>query len=94
MYPLAFKIECDVEGGVLVASWDDPEGSGITTQAKNLTELAEALRKLYAVILPADPRRAKSLYILRVILYCSWREAAARFIWSTRGARVEMLGIR
>jgi hypothetical protein len=37
---LAFKIERDAEAGVLVASWDDPEGGGITTQADNLTELA------------------------------------------------------
>ena len=43
--PLAFKIERDVEAGVLVASWDDPDGGGITTQAKNLTELAEAIKE-------------------------------------------------
>ena len=42
MEPLAFKIERDVEAGVLVASWDDPEGGGITTQAKNLSEVADA----------------------------------------------------
>jgi len=42
MDPLAFKIERDVKGGVLVASWDDPEGGGITTQAKNLSEVADA----------------------------------------------------
>ena len=42
---LAFKIERDVEAGVLVASWDDPEGGGITTQADNLTELAEAIKE-------------------------------------------------
>jgi hypothetical protein len=45
MDPLAFKIERDVEAGVLVASWDDPEGGGITTQAENLTELAEAIKE-------------------------------------------------
>ncbi len=39
---LAFKIERDAEAGVLVASWDDPEGGGIPTQADNLTDLAEA----------------------------------------------------
>src|SRR5437667_1550814 len=49
------------------------------------------LRKLCAVILRADPRRARSLCILRVIPCCSWREAASRFTWSTRGARVEAL---
>ena len=45
MDPLAFRIERDVEAGVLVASWDDPDGGGITTQAKNLTELAEAIKQ-------------------------------------------------
>jgi hypothetical protein len=45
MDPLAFKIERDVEAGVLVASWNDSEGGGITTQAKNLTELAEAIKE-------------------------------------------------
>ena len=45
MDPLAFKIERDVEAGVLVASWDDPEGGGITTQANNLTELTEAIKE-------------------------------------------------
>jgi hypothetical protein len=45
MDPLAFKIERDVEAGVLVASWNDPDGGGITTQPKNLTELAEAIKE-------------------------------------------------
>ena len=45
MDPLAFKIERDVKGGVLVASWDDPEGGGITTQAKNLSEVADAIKE-------------------------------------------------
>jgi len=45
MGPLTFKIERDVEVDVLVGSWDDPEGGGITTQAKNLTELAEAIKE-------------------------------------------------
>lgn len=45
MDPLAFKIERDVEGGVLVASWDDPEDGGITTQANNLAELTGAIKE-------------------------------------------------
>ena len=44
---LAFKIERDVEAGVLVASWDDPEGGGSTTQADNLTELVEAVKESF-----------------------------------------------
>jgi hypothetical protein len=42
---LAFKIERDAEAGVLTASWDDPNGGGITTQAANLTELTEAIKE-------------------------------------------------
>ena len=45
MDPLSFKIERDLEAGVLVASWDDPKGGGVTTQAKNLTELPEAIKE-------------------------------------------------
>jgi hypothetical protein len=42
---LAFKVERDPETDVLIASWDDPEGGGITTQADNLAELAEAIKE-------------------------------------------------
>jgi hypothetical protein len=45
MDTVAFKIERDAEANVLVASWNDPEGGGITTQAKNLTELADAIKE-------------------------------------------------
>ena len=84
MDPLAFKIERDVEAGVLVASWDDPEGGGITTQAKNLTELAEAIKESVRRHFSAGLRRARSVCILRAIPCCSWRKAAKGFIWSTR----------
>lgn len=42
---LAFQIERDEEAGVFVASWDDPNGGGITTQAETLIELAEAIKE-------------------------------------------------
>ena len=45
MDTVAFKIERDAEAGVLVASWDDPNGGGITTQAENLAELSEAIKE-------------------------------------------------
>jgi len=52
MDPLAFKIERDVKGGVLVASWDDPEGGGITTQPRiyrrSLMRIKEAVRCHFA----------------------------------------------
>jgi predicted RNase H-like HicB family nuclease len=39
------KITRDEETGVFVASWDDPRGGGITTQADSLEELAVAVRE-------------------------------------------------
>jgi len=42
---LAFNIERDEEAGVFVASWDDPHGGGITTQAESLAALADAIRE-------------------------------------------------
>jgi hypothetical protein len=40
---MEFTIERDEETGVFVASWDDPEGGGITTQAGSLSELSGAI---------------------------------------------------
>jgi predicted RNase H-like HicB family nuclease len=39
------KVEQDEETGVFVASWDDPSGGGITTQADTLEELDGAVRE-------------------------------------------------
>lgn len=44
-FEITFLVETDLEGGAFVASWDDPEGGGITTQADTLRELAEALKE-------------------------------------------------
>ena len=43
MKPLEFTIERDEETGAFTASWDDPKGGGITTQAASLGELQEAI---------------------------------------------------
>ena len=40
MDEIVFQIETE-ESGVLVASWDAPEGGGITTQGKDLRDLQE-----------------------------------------------------
>lgn len=40
------EIEQD-ETGVFVASWDDPRGGGITTQADTLKELERAVREAF-----------------------------------------------
>jgi predicted RNase H-like HicB family nuclease len=42
---LQFIIERDEETGVFTASWDDPSGGGITTQAVSLAELPEAINE-------------------------------------------------
>ncbi len=43
------KLEFTVERGsqpvFLIASWDDPKGGGITTQAKGIAELAKAIQE-------------------------------------------------
>ena len=43
MKPLTFIVEQDNETGWFSASWDDPNGGGITTQAKSLAELPNVL---------------------------------------------------
>lgn len=40
---LIFTVERDEETGGFTASWDDPRGGGITTQASSLAELSDAI---------------------------------------------------
>jgi len=40
---VVFRIERDEETGGYIASWDDPAGDGITTQAETLAELSGAI---------------------------------------------------
>ena len=42
---LQFTIEQDDETGAFTASWDDPRGGGITTQARTLEELFPAIHE-------------------------------------------------
>ena len=42
---LEFIIERDEGTGAFTASWDDPNGGGITTQAVSLAELPEAINE-------------------------------------------------
>ena len=48
MNEITLIVERDEESGWLTASWDAPEGGGLTTQGRDLTELqvnaAEAVR--------------------------------------------------
>jgi predicted RNase H-like HicB family nuclease len=40
---LVFTVERDEETGGYTASWDDPQGGGITTQAESLADLSSAV---------------------------------------------------
>jgi predicted RNase H-like HicB family nuclease len=42
---LEFTIERDDKSGAFTASWDDPKGGGITTQADSLAELPDAINE-------------------------------------------------
>jgi predicted RNase H-like HicB family nuclease len=42
---ITINVETGAESGTLVASWDDPRGGGLTTQAENLTELEKNIRE-------------------------------------------------
>jgi predicted RNase H-like HicB family nuclease len=42
---LVFIIERDEETGAFTASWDDPRGGGITTQAYTFGELSDAINE-------------------------------------------------
>ncbi len=42
---LVFTIEQDDETGAFTASWDDPDGGGITTEASTLAELYNAINE-------------------------------------------------
>ena len=44
MEEITLRVERDEESGWLVASWDGPEGGGITTQGKDLRELQEQVQ--------------------------------------------------
>ena len=57
---LVFAVEPDLESGLFVASWDDPAGGGITTQANTLAELTHAIKEAVACHFGdgPSPRRA------------------------------------
>ena len=42
---ITFDVQRDEESGWLVASWDDPDGGGITTQGQDLDDLQEQIPK-------------------------------------------------
>jgi hypothetical protein len=42
---LEFTVERGAQPGVLIASWNDPDGGGISTQANGIAELMTAIQK-------------------------------------------------
>ena len=44
MEEITLRVEHDEESGWLVASWDSPEGGGITTQGRDLRELQDQVQ--------------------------------------------------
>ena len=61
MKVLEFTVERDAETGAFTASWDDPKGGGITTQASTFEELLASLTdavNCHFVDRPA-PKRAR-----------------------------------
>lgn len=54
MGEIVFSVERDPESGCLVASWDDPNGGGITTQGADLRELQEMVRDAVRCHFEAD----------------------------------------
>ena len=55
MSPMEFKIEQDGKSNVFMASWDDPDGGGITTQAETLPELYSAIQEAVHCHFAAPP---------------------------------------
>ena len=48
MKEITLTVERDEESQMLVASWDDPKGGGITTQGKDLSQLQVSVREAVA----------------------------------------------
>jgi predicted RNase H-like HicB family nuclease len=50
MHEITLQVQRDEESGWLVASWDDPDGTGgITTQGRDLRDLQEQITEAVAV---------------------------------------------
>jgi predicted RNase H-like HicB family nuclease len=56
---LTLTVEEDEETGVFVASWSDPEGGGITTQADSFDKLQDAVLEALRCHFANRPARRK-----------------------------------
>ena len=64
MDEIIFQVEAD-DSGVLVASWDAPEGGGITTQGKDLRDLQDQVTDAVRCHFDVDavPRRIRFHFV-------------------------------
>jgi hypothetical protein len=73
MDEITFQVEACKESGELVASWDDPNGGGITTQGHDLGDLqvqvADAIRCHFEPV--ALPKRVKFHFVSDPVLTTS-----------------------
>jgi len=63
---ITIRVATCAETGALVASWDDPEGSGgLTTQAETLSELESHIREAISVHFEPDeiPRQIQLHFV-------------------------------
>ncbi len=49
MEEITVQVKRDEQSGWLVASWDDPDSGGITTQGRDLSDLREQIAEAVAV---------------------------------------------
>jgi hypothetical protein len=70
MSEITFQVQRDEDSGLLVASWDAPEGGGITTEGKDLRELQEQVTDAVACHFEgeATPQRIRLHFVSDPIL--------------------------
>ena len=61
---LEFTIEPDDKSGGFTASWDDPKGGGITTQAYSLAELPDAINEAVRCHFSIENRRRYTIAVV------------------------------
>ncbi len=70
MEEITLQVQRDEESGWLVASWDDPDGGGITTQGQDLRDLQQQINDAVAAHFDegSGPRRIRVHFVSDPIL--------------------------
>jgi predicted RNase H-like HicB family nuclease len=70
MDEITLRVERDEDSGWLVASWDDPDGGGITTQGQDLRDLQQQVTEAVAAHFDegAGPSRIRLHFVSDPIL--------------------------